>query len=108
MISGNVNSYSCCLNEDPDRLALIQEVHKIAAATCAEVSANMEDYKRTEAAAKKQHEANKKKLLKEIEDDKKAEELRPALEEVMAPFLLEESTVEAFRVVPREARCTAR
>ena len=67
---------------------MIREVNAIAAA-CAEVSADLESNKRqkTEAAAKKQHKANRKKLLKEIEEETKTEELRPTLKAVMEPFL---------------------
>ena len=96
MISGNVSSYSRMLN-DPERLEMIKDVHKIAA-TCAEVSADMEANKRqrTEAAAKKAAEANKKKIRKELEEEAKAEELRPKLEAVLQPFKFGDKTVEGF------------
>ena len=96
IMSGNINSYSRCLN-DPDRMAMIREVNAITA-SCAEVSADLEDNKRkrTEAAAKKAAAIARKKVHRELEEEAKAEELRPALDAVMEPFLLGDATVEGF------------
>ena len=96
IMSGNINSYSRCLN-DPERMAMIAEVNAIAA-SCAEVSADLEGNKRkkAEATAAKAAAIARKKVRKELEEEAKAEELRPKLEAVMKPFLFGDATVEGF------------
>ena len=96
LMSGNINSYSRLLN-DPNRLAMVEDVNKMAAAV-AKVSADIDANKRqmTEAAAEKATAIAKKKLRKEIEEEAKAEELRPKLEAVLKPFLFGPETVEGL------------
>jgi phosphomevalonate kinase len=96
VISGNINSYSRVLN-DPNRLAMIEEVNRMAAAV-AEVSADIDTNKRqrTEAAAEKAAAIAKKKIRKELEEAAKAEELRPKLEAVLKPFLFGPETVKGL------------
>ena len=89
-----IHSYSRCLN-DPTRLVMIQDVNKIAAA-CAKVSADMEENKKTEAAAEKAAAIAKKKLRKELEEEAKAEELWPKLEAVLKPFKFGDETDKGF------------
>ena len=82
---------------DPTRLGMIRDVNAITA-TCAEVSAEFESNKRqkTEAAAEKAAAVAKKKIRKELEEEAKAEDLRPTLDAVMEPFLFGDATVEDF------------
>jgi hypothetical protein len=97
VISGNINSYSRVLN-DPTRLVMIEEVNRMAAAV-AEVSADIDANKRqrTEAAAEKAAAIAKNRVRKELEEEAKAEELRPTHDAVMEPFLFEpETTLEGL------------
>jgi hypothetical protein len=96
LISGNVNSYARILN-DPARLEMIQDVNKMTAAV-AEVSADIDANKRqrTEAAAEKAAAIAKNKVRKELQEEAKAEELRPKLEAVLKPFLFGPETLEGL------------
>lgn len=86
MISGNVSSYSRCLN-DPKRLKQIKEVNELAA-TVAEVTADIAQEKKNQKTKKDQKvKASKEKKAadKAYEEAKRAEEL-PQLRLLMEDF----------------------
>ena len=98
MISGNVASYSRCLN-DPSRLQEIQELNAMTAAL-AEVKANQDSNKRqrAEEAAARTAASEARKRQKEAHEAVKKAELAPELHELMGPFFAREreATVEEF------------
>jgi len=87
MITGNISSYSRCLN-DTKRLKQIQEVNQLAA-TVAQVTADMDqekDRKKTEAANREQKRKQKKKDDQAKEAAKQDCE-RPAVQLIMDDFI---------------------
>jgi hypothetical protein len=104
MISGNVSSYSRCLN-DAKRLREYAEVNQLAAAV-AEVSADIEEEKQQKKKRKaiQTNEKAQKQAQKQKDEDAKKEQVLPALRKLMLPFELgqKEATIEAFGRLKRD------
>ncbi|KAG7372912.1 hypothetical protein IV203_033636 [Nitzschia inconspicua] len=95
IVDGNVNSYARCLN-DPRRLASMREMDQLISAV-AQVAADQarEKVERKEVAAAKAKERKKKQAEEAAADTKKRDELKPALEAIMAKFVSGEKTAPA-------------
>ncbi|KAG7339481.1 hypothetical protein IV203_034477 [Nitzschia inconspicua] len=95
IVDGNVNSYARCLN-DPRRLAAMREMDQLISAV-AQVAADQarEKVERKEVAAAKAKERKKKQAEEAAADTKKRDELKPALEAIMAKFVSGEKTAPA-------------
>jgi len=86
MISGNVSSYSRCLN-DPKHLKQIKEVNQLAAAV-ASVAAEMEEEKSTqvEKTAQNVKASKEKKAKKQVEEEAERAVELPKLKPLMEDF----------------------
>ncbi|KAG7355653.1 hypothetical protein IV203_000339 [Nitzschia inconspicua] len=95
MVESNVTSYAQCLN-NPKRLSAIREMDELIASV-AQVTAHQEREKieRKEVIAAKAKERKKMQAEEAAEKTKKRDELKPALEAIMAKFVRGEKTAPA-------------